>query len=41
MRTLFDIWNTIQLNLFPWFEEILDPLTEKEKQLISVVSLLD
>ena len=41
MSTLFDIWNTIQLNLFPWFEEILDPLTEKEKQLISVVSLLD
>ena len=41
MSTLFDIWNTIQSSLFPRFEEELDPLSEKEKQFIKVVSLLD
>ena len=41
MSTLFDIWNTIQSSLFPRFEEQLDPLSEKEKQFIKVVSLLD
>jgi hypothetical protein len=41
MSTLFDIWNTIQSSLFPRFEGELDPLSEKEKQFIRVVSLLD
>jgi hypothetical protein len=41
MNTLFDIWNNIQSNLFPWLEEELDPLTEKEKQFVSIISLLD
>jgi hypothetical protein len=41
MSPLFDIWNTIQSSLFPRFEEQLDPLSEKEKQFIRVVSLLD
>ncbi len=41
MSTLFGIWHSIQSNLFPCFEEILDPLSEKEKQFVRVVSLLD
>lgn len=41
MSTLFDIWNTIQTKLFPWLEEELDPLSEKEREFIQIVSLLD
>jgi hypothetical protein len=41
MSTLLDIWNTIQKQLFPAFEEELDPITEKEREFIKVVSLLD
>jgi hypothetical protein len=41
MSTLFDIWNTIQSQLFPYFEQELDPLTEKEREFIQIVSLLD
>lgn len=41
MNTLFDIWNNIQSNLFPWLEEELDLLSEKEQQFVEVVSLLD
>lgn len=41
MSTLFDIWNTIQKQLFPSFEQELDPLTEKEREFIQIVSLLD
>lgn len=41
MSTLFDVWNTIQKQLFPSFEQELDPLTEKEKEFIQVVTLLD
>ena len=41
MSTLFDIWNTIQLQLFPWLEQELDPLSEKEREFVQVVSLLD
>ncbi len=40
MNTLFDIWNNIQSTLFPWLEEELDPLTEKEQKFVKVVSLL-
>jgi hypothetical protein len=41
MSTLSDVWNTIQSQLFPRFEQELDPLTEKEQEFIKVVTLLD
>jgi hypothetical protein len=41
MSTLFAVWNTIQKQLFPSFEEALDPLMEKEREFIQIVSLLD
>lgn len=41
MSTLFDVWNTIQTQLFPSFEQELDPLTEKERKFIQIVTLLD
>ena len=41
MSTLFSIFNTIQYKLFPWLEEELDPLTEKEQQFVQVISLID
>jgi hypothetical protein len=41
MSTLFDIWNIIQKQLFPYFEQDLDPLSEKEREFIQVVSLID
>jgi len=41
MSTLFDIFNTIQYRLFPWLEEELDPLTEKERRFVQVLSLID
>lgn len=41
MNILLSVWNTIQTKLFPWLEEELDPLTEKEKQFVEVISLMD
>jgi Transposase DDE domain/Transposase domain (DUF772) len=41
MSTLYDVWNTIQKQLFPSFEQELDPLTKKEQEFIQVVTLLD
>ena len=41
MSTLFDIWNTIQMQLFPWLEQELDPLSAKEREFVQVISLLD
>jgi hypothetical protein len=41
MSTLFAVWNTIQTQLFPSFEQELDPLTKKEREFIQIVSLLD
>lgn len=41
MSTLFDIWHTTQTRLFPWLEERLDPLSEKEQQFVNVVTLMD
>jgi hypothetical protein len=41
MSTLFDIFHSIQSSLFPWLEEELNPLTEKEQQFVRVVSLID
>ena len=41
MSTLFQVWNSIQNTLFPWLEEALDPLSEKEQKFVQVVSLMD
>ena len=41
MSTLFDIWYTIQQKLFPWLEQELDPLSEKERNFVQIISLLD
>jgi hypothetical protein len=41
MSTLFHIFNSIQNTLFPWLEEALDPLSEKEQKFVQVVSLMD
>lgn len=41
MSTLFGIWNTIQTQLFPSLEQELDPLSEKEREFVEIVSLLD
>ena len=41
MNILKAIFNTIQNTLFPWIEEPLGPLTEKEKQFVEIVSLMN
>lgn len=41
MHTLSRMWHSIQNTLFPWLEEELDPLTEKQRQFVSVMELLD
>jgi hypothetical protein len=41
MSTLLGVWNTIQSQLFPHFEQELDPLNEKEREFIQIVTLLD
>ncbi len=41
MRTLSTIWHNTQRSLFPWLEEELDPLTEKQQKFIAVMELLD
>jgi len=41
MSTLFSIFHSIESSLFPWLEEELDPLSEKEQQFVQVVSLTD
>lgn len=41
MSTLFDIFHSIESSLFPWLEEELDPLSEKEQQFVRVVSLIN
>jgi hypothetical protein len=41
MNILSNIWNHIQKQLFPWLEQILDPLSEKEKEFVQIVSLLN
>jgi hypothetical protein len=41
MSTLFDIWHTIQTQLFPWLEQERDPLSDKEQEFVQVVCLLD
>jgi hypothetical protein len=41
MHILSSIWNSIQSNLFPWFEQELDPLTEKQRQFVSVMEIIN
>jgi hypothetical protein len=41
MSTLFDILNTIKLQLFPWLEKEIDPLSDREREFVQVISLLD
>ncbi len=41
MSTLFNIFHSIQMSLFPWLEETFDPLTKKEQRFVQVVSLMD
>jgi len=41
MNILKAVFNTIQNALFPWIEEPLGPLTEKERQFVEVISLMN
>jgi len=41
MSTLLNMLNTIQTKLFPQLEQKLDPLSEKEREFVQVISLLD
>jgi len=41
MNMLKAVFNTIQNTLFPWIEEPIGPLTEKEKQFVEVISLMN
>ena len=41
MNILLSIRNTIQNNLFPYFEEVPEPLSEKEQRFIQVVTLMN
>lgn len=41
MSTLFNIFHSIESSLFPWLEEELDSLSEKEQQFVRVVSLIN
>src|SRR5687767_2739149 len=38
--TLSQVWLTIQGTLFPWLEEELGELSEKQKRLVSILELL-
>lgn len=38
--TLSKYWNRIQGTLFPWLEKELDPLTEKQQQLIAILEVV-
>jgi hypothetical protein len=41
MNTLFSLWISIQQKLFPWLNEVLDPLTEKEKEFVRIAELAE
>ena len=41
MSTLLNIWGTIQRQLFPTLEEEIGPLSDKEKDLVQIIALLD
>src|SRR3990172_977336 len=38
--TLSQFWRTVQASLFPWLEEELGELSEKQRQLVSILELL-
>jgi hypothetical protein len=38
--TLSHYWDKIQASLFPWLAEELDPLTEKQQQLVEILELI-
>jgi hypothetical protein len=38
---LHSVWNFVQKRLFPWFEEELDPLTDKEKNIVQIITLME
>lgn len=40
VKTISQYWNTIQGSLLPWLEEELDPLTQKQQQLIEILELV-
>ena len=40
MTVLSSIWNRIQSNLFPFLEEELGPLTEKQEKLVSILEII-
>ena len=39
-QTVSQYWNRIQSNLFPWLEEELPPLTEKQQQLVAILEIV-
>ena len=41
MNTLFNVWHSIQHTLFPWLEQELDPLTEKQQEFVRVIELAE
>lgn len=41
MSPLFSIWHRIQNTLFPWMEEALEPLTEKQREFVRVIELAE
>ena len=41
MNTLFSLWVSIRQKLFPWLNEVLDPLTEKEREFVRVAELAE
>jgi hypothetical protein len=41
MSPLFVLWHSIQHTLFPWLEEELDPLTEKQQEFVRVIELAE
>lgn len=40
VKTISQYWNSIQGSLFPWLEEELDSLTQKQQQLIEILELV-
>ena len=38
--SLSQYWNSIQNKLFPWLEEELDPLTEKQQQFVTILEII-
>ena len=41
MEGLSTIWSRIQGFLFPYLEEVLDPLTERQKKLVAILGMPD